>query len=317
MPREPVAYIPEDLFEAGIGHIVVCRFKGDGRIEAGAFLLDVFCLGVRDAVFGVYANEDDLREELLGPELSALETRPGAHGRKLVEAAVSYAESLGISPSANYKKGARVFGGIDAADCTEEFTFGKNGKPLLIQSPDDDREKLARIHTTLRARLGGDGYDFIMAGDEEVSGTILAVDSHAGENTEPLPELKDMAEDFLQHNSDLFDQVVHGEAADHVVASTFLNAAREMQQDAANEGLGAMSLEDSLNYLQMVWNLSNMSDEERALALEQVPEDAKPALLFEADSLPERDTPFMILELDLLYAGDPERERLLMLLEPL
>lgn len=318
MAREPESYISEDLFEAGIGHVIVCRFKGDGRVEAGTFLLDVFCLGVKDAIFDVYPNENVFREELLGASMATATARPGAWGRKLVEDAVNYALSLGISPNANYKKGARVFGGINAGDCEEKFVFGKNGRPLLIQGPDVDERTFDRIRATLRARLGEAGFDVLAAQDgERRSGLVLAVDSRAAEGDEPLAELRTLAEEFLENNSDLFDEVVNGGAPDHSIAAAFLESAREMQQGTASDGDASLSLQDALDYLQMVWNLANLDEEERAVALEQVPEQLRPALIFEAESLPPRETPFVILELRLLHSEDPERERLLMLLEPL
>lgn len=319
MAREPEAYISEDLFEAGIGQVVVCRFKGDGRVEAGVFLVDVFCLGVKDAFFGISPTEAQFREEFLGEAFAKTTPRPGAWGRKLVEDAVSFAQSLGISPCADYKKGARVFGGINAADCTETFTFGKDGRPLLMGTPEDDPERLARIQAALTVRLGGDGFDHIVSDHdaEADSGTILAVDSHGNSDDGVSPELKDIAEEFLQKNAELFDQVVEGSAVDHSIAAVFMEAARELQRDIELEDGAPGPLKECLDYLMMVWNLSNMSDEERAIALDQVPEEMQSALTLEADSLPPRETPFMILKLRLLNAEEPGNERLLMLLEPL
>src|SRR5262245_23564829 len=41
--------VPAGLFESGIGTVVVSRKLTDGRIVAAVFLLDVWCLGVKDA----------------------------------------------------------------------------------------------------------------------------------------------------------------------------------------------------------------------------------------------------------------------------
>ncbi|HEY5707063.1 MAG TPA: hypothetical protein VIS96_15990 [Terrimicrobiaceae bacterium] len=41
------------------------RFKADGRVEAGFFLLDVFCLGVKDAGFHRFNSVADYQESLL------------------------------------------------------------------------------------------------------------------------------------------------------------------------------------------------------------------------------------------------------------
>jgi hypothetical protein len=43
---------PKDLFEHGIGWVIVARFKSAGeRVEAGIFLVDVCCLGVKFAIY--------------------------------------------------------------------------------------------------------------------------------------------------------------------------------------------------------------------------------------------------------------------------
>jgi len=52
---------PKDLFEKGIGWVMVARFKSAGqRVEAGVFLVDVFCLGVKWAAYEVCDRQDYL-----------------------------------------------------------------------------------------------------------------------------------------------------------------------------------------------------------------------------------------------------------------
>ena len=45
--------IPDNLFTAGIGELVVTRHLPNGDIAMSAFVLDIFCLGVKDAMFMV------------------------------------------------------------------------------------------------------------------------------------------------------------------------------------------------------------------------------------------------------------------------
>jgi hypothetical protein len=53
-PPTHEALWPKDLFENGIGWIIVARFKSAGqRVEAGVFLVDVFCLGVKLAAYEI------------------------------------------------------------------------------------------------------------------------------------------------------------------------------------------------------------------------------------------------------------------------
>jgi hypothetical protein len=156
------------LFDSGCGYLIVSRFKADGRVEAGFFLLDVFCLGVKDAGFYRFSSVADYQESLLDRffrDEDPVRMTPAA-ARKLTENAVSYARGLGFSPGIDYKKASRVFGGITTAGCDEEFVFGKDGKPLYIQGPSDPPARVERILRTLEARCGEGGYHYIAAADD-------------------------------------------------------------------------------------------------------------------------------------------------------
>ena len=156
-----------NLFDSGCGYLVVSRSKADGRVEAGFFLLDVFCLGVKDAGFHQFSSVADYQEGLIDrlfPDGNSVRMTPEA-ARKLTEDAISYARALGFSPGADYKKASRVFGGITTANCNEQFVFGQNDKPLYIQGPSDSPARVERILRALEARCGEGGYHYIVAGD--------------------------------------------------------------------------------------------------------------------------------------------------------
>src|SRR6516164_6424114 len=153
------------LFDSGCSYLVVSRFKADGRVESGFFLLDVFCLGVKDAGFHCFNSIADYQKSLLDrlfPDEDRVRMTPAA-ARKLTEDAISYARGLGFSPGVNYKKASRVFGGITTAGCDEQFMFGKDDKPLYIQGPSDSPARGERILGALEARCGEGGYHYIVA----------------------------------------------------------------------------------------------------------------------------------------------------------
>jgi hypothetical protein len=159
--RPPEAFISSKLFEAGIGHVVVSRFKSEGRVESGVFLLDVYCLGVKDAFFTILhvsEHEERLLDRVFRDGRQALSP---ACARKLVQDAISYARTLGFEPHSDFKQAARVFGGIAADECQTPFTFGKDGKPLYIQGPHDSPVKAERIMKLLHAKCGEGNYHYL------------------------------------------------------------------------------------------------------------------------------------------------------------
>src|SRR4029077_20608651 len=106
MKRFHEALRSANLFDSGCGYLVVGRFKADGHVEAGFFLLDVFCLGVKDAGFHRFNSVADYRESLLDRlfrDEDPVRMTPAA-ARTLTEDAITYARGFGIAPGVGYKR---------------------------------------------------------------------------------------------------------------------------------------------------------------------------------------------------------------------
>ena len=88
--------------------------------------------------------------------------------RKLIEQATEYARGLGLVPHPDYKKAARVFGGLRAEQCGQHFTFGREGKPFYCRGPRETEEQARRIVWQLEKRCGPGNYNYLVAlGDAE------------------------------------------------------------------------------------------------------------------------------------------------------
>lgn len=157
------AYVPENLFETGIGQVLIYHRKADGWCECGGFLLDVFCLGVKDAFFEE-ADEREIRRRVEGysQELGRLRLAEPLGVRKLIEDAVAYARNLGFSPHRDYKKARKIFRRIPAGSCSTTFPLGKDGKPFYISGPSHSPEKVNVIMSVLRAKCGSDGFHYLI-----------------------------------------------------------------------------------------------------------------------------------------------------------
>jgi len=169
MKKAPTTFIDAGMFESGIGQVVIARYKGGDRVELGVFLVDVFCLGVKNAFF-TQCHETELEGMLqrLFKGSRAMEEHTGAWGRKLMEGALEYARKLGFAPHRNYKKAARVMGGIDPNTCPETFVFGKEGKPMFVAGPHENAARCQLIMNVLMKKCGKDGFLYICPlGDTE------------------------------------------------------------------------------------------------------------------------------------------------------
>ena len=164
----------QSVWDQGMGSVLVSRTRGT-EVAFGMFLLDMYCLGVKDAWFDVVTRSDydfKIFEKAFSGEHVDLSPECTRH---LVEGAVHYASDLGFSPHRDYRQAKRVFGDIDASQCQQEFIYGKDGKPLFMSGPGDGAMRCQQILDTLEARCGPDGYHYVMRLSES-HGQFLADD---------------------------------------------------------------------------------------------------------------------------------------------
>jgi hypothetical protein len=170
------------LFDTGLGTVIVSRVMPTGSIGAAFFLLDVYCLGVKNAYCVAAAlGEYHVRLEQVASHETLTPIAP-AYARKLVEAAEAYARDLGFSPHPDYHLAKKIFADIDATACPTSFTFGKDGKPFYVQGPHDAPQRVRRIVDTLTQHCGPNGFHYLVlmgetpeCDDEETDETIIDV----------------------------------------------------------------------------------------------------------------------------------------------
>jgi hypothetical protein len=153
----------QDLWDRGIAQVLVSRELTSGQVAFAIFLVDRYCLGVKDAFGGFMARGEyfDRLYERVAATGDVVALEPAA-ARKLVEGAVAYARDLGFSPPSDYERARQIFGAIDPAASDREFEFGKDGKPFFISGPHDSPGRCASIVGILNQRCGTGGFDYLV-----------------------------------------------------------------------------------------------------------------------------------------------------------
>jgi len=157
------ALISEAIQNVGQGTVILSRKSGES-IAVAVFLVDTGCMGIKSAFGGsmlgaVYA---DFLAKFRVNE-SFVQARPECL-RKLVEGALAYAADLGFPPDPDYHWVQELFGNIDSSVCTQEFKFGKNGKPFYVSGPNDSPARIRAVMSQLSRRCGGpEGFHFMIA----------------------------------------------------------------------------------------------------------------------------------------------------------
>jgi hypothetical protein len=149
---------PAHAGPAGLVTVVAARERGGSKVSACSYLVDVYCLGVKNAIGPHVIDRRKLPEfrfqmfrSYPGPPLEAnLEL-----AQNLVFGAVEYARGLGFEPHPDF---AACAGHLGEWQGPAVIGFGYQGKPLFIQGPQDDA---AYIMKRLRRKAGRDGFHSI------------------------------------------------------------------------------------------------------------------------------------------------------------
>ncbi|MCY2993976.1 MAG: hypothetical protein NTY19_39795 [Planctomycetota bacterium] len=189
------SFIAEDVWTQGLGNVLVSRALPDNRVALGCFLVDRFCLGVKDAFARILAKAEYQQKFLpcLKEKIDLIAAEP-ATVRRLVEDSVEYARQLGLGPHEDYHRAKAIFGDIDPAAADEVFEFGQDGKPFFISGPYDTPERCYRILSILEHSCGRDGYHYMLPMLDDMPDGLL----HGARVIGP----GEQASEYVDHNGD-------------------------------------------------------------------------------------------------------------------
>jgi len=147
-----------DYESRGMGTLSVARKLSLGRFGLCVFLLDTWCLGVKDAFFRVL--DSDQYEHFAEDQEAAADAAafdPG-RARKLLRDAALYGASNGFPPPDDFAELERIFGDVKPTE--EIFTFGDGGKPHYVPGPNQSRRHFLHTIDLLEQRFGRDGFQY-------------------------------------------------------------------------------------------------------------------------------------------------------------
>lgn len=143
----------------GLVCALVARQHRHDKVSVCGYLIDVHCLGVKNALGPRVMDEVDLvafRRNYFGAYDADPLVAPLELAQQLVFGAVDYARALGFEPHADC---ADVVGHLGEWTGGCDIEFGRDGMPFYVQGPYDDAR---RIVQTLDASVGPGNYHFLM-----------------------------------------------------------------------------------------------------------------------------------------------------------
>jgi len=154
-------YISEDIENVGEGHVIVTRNHTGGRISLAFFLVDIWCVGVKDSFYRLRMEDYEVDEMIdhagIFRECSYNEAHNWIYG------AIAYAEDAGIEPDKSFAL-TQYFLEEDTDDIPIiEYEFGKYGQPLLVAH---SHLEASRYLPLLQKNLGEGKFKYIIKDDD-------------------------------------------------------------------------------------------------------------------------------------------------------
>ncbi len=127
--------LTESVFEIGMGTMLLTRGATEHHLSFSSFLLDTFCLGIKDVDF--QSAEGDAVEMYIERSSagSPLVSVDPSYARKLLRDLAVWSRSIGFVPPRDFAAVERIFGDVSADASDAVFRFGRNGKPVYMPGP--------------------------------------------------------------------------------------------------------------------------------------------------------------------------------------
>jgi hypothetical protein len=131
-------------------------------LAVGVYLVDPACLGLKNT-FGKIVTAIERREliDTIGRTTTLREADAGI-AAGIIRAGIDYAAKLGFEPQSDFRTTHCLVASIPPVDVSGRLKLGgPEGKPRYISGPEDDVDAILQ---RLTARLGPDGFDYVLAG---------------------------------------------------------------------------------------------------------------------------------------------------------
>ncbi|MGB9596685.1 MAG: hypothetical protein ACPL7B_10435 [Candidatus Poribacteria bacterium] len=147
--------------KSGLATIIISRIMPNGDIIFGDYLVDVFCLGLKDTFYKINVPLSAYENEFkpMASRRSRLTECPVTLAHQIIYGAIDYARDIGFEPHKDFKFSKYILEEPEKFEKRSDIKFGKDGKPFFVAGPYDNVKKIIK---TLESKLGSDNFNFLI-----------------------------------------------------------------------------------------------------------------------------------------------------------
>lgn len=144
-------YITPEWEDRGNADVIVSRKRSDGNLAVGMFLVDTFCMGVKDALYNTDMSPEEFNDMVRHMEEEAgLEEISYNEAHNLIYGSIAFAEEGGIEPTKSFNLASYILEEDTDDIPLIEYEYGKDGKHfLVIYGNQIEKQALNQLHITL------------------------------------------------------------------------------------------------------------------------------------------------------------------------
>jgi len=163
-------WVQESWQKDGLAVVVVARRQPNGNIVFGNYLVDCYCLGLKNTFCNADIPYDQFHHDFL-PEFFRAVGKPirisPALAHEIIYGAIEYAAQFGFRPQRDYRDSQYILDPPNVHPRSGKVTFGKDGKPFFFAGPYDNVDAIMRK----LARTAGEGnYHYMVRVDGALEG---------------------------------------------------------------------------------------------------------------------------------------------------
>jgi hypothetical protein len=164
--------INADWEETGLAQIAVLRKHVNDNYTIGFYLVDLLCLGVKDAFYLFNVPQQEF-EESYARQMNQmpLETIPYNLAHNIIHAGLEFADEYGFKPHKTFNSVAKYIleEDTDAIELIDVDCGHKDdGKPVFFRGPDDDEAFVNKVIKQLDKSAGQGNYHFANLGYDDL-----------------------------------------------------------------------------------------------------------------------------------------------------
>ncbi|MBC8147399.1 MAG: hypothetical protein H8E98_05385 [Bacteroidetes bacterium] len=158
-------YINNNWEETGMATIAISKNMPSGKIIIGTYMVDVFCLGLKDTFYKFNMDSFEYNEfiEKLNNHPDGLKMCDVSLAHNIIYGAIDYADEIGFAPHKDFTVSEYLLDPELITDGIDEIEFGKDGKPFYVSGPNDNVQRIKRI---LEKNVGIGNYDYLAESEQ-------------------------------------------------------------------------------------------------------------------------------------------------------